>query len=215
MHNLKNFFFSNLAIYKNSLISGLSCDENNDYIPWFSLNAVQFIKNNFNKNWKILEYGSGASTLFFLKNNVSHLISIESNQFWYDFLANKIATIYSSKQKSDHVFIMVNNAINDESYEKLAKNLSKNYGKFDVVIIDSLKRYKCAINSILAIKDDGIIILDDSERDNYNKIFSFLKERGFASIDFPGYAAGGFRIKNTTIFTKNSVLINKAINNNA
>ena len=213
MHNLKNFFFSNLAIYRNSLISGLSSDENNDYIPWFSLNAVKFLKNNFNNNWRILEYGSGASTLFFLKNNISHLISIESNQFWYDFLAHKIAKTYCSKQISDHIFIMVNNAMNDENYEKLAKNLAKSYGKFDVIIIDSLKRYKCAINSVSAIKDDGMIILDDSERDNYDKIFSFLKDRGLTPIDFFGYAAGGFRIKNTTIFTKNPVLINKAINN--
>jgi hypothetical protein len=83
------------------------------------------------------------------------------------------------------------------SYENFPKNSGK---KFDFIIIDSLKRFECAKNAIDALKPDGRIILDDSERKNYKKIFDFFAEKNFTKQDFFGIAPGQIRIKNTTIF---------------
>ena len=88
-------------------------------------------------------------------------------------------------------------------YENFAKNSGQ---KFDFIIIDSLKRFECAKNSLDALKPGGSIILDDSERDNYKKIFQFFAEKNFTQIDFPGVACGQMKEKNTTVFQPKSVV---------
>jgi predicted O-methyltransferase YrrM len=61
--------------------------------------------------------------------------------------------------------------LENDLYQNFAKDCGQ---KFDFIIIDSLKRFQCAKNSISALKPGGTIILDDSERKNYQKIFDFL-----------------------------------------
>ena len=48
-----------------------------------------------------------------------------------------------------------------------------------------------------------MLILDDSQRKGYKKIFDFFEENGFKKQDFVGIAPGQLKLKNTTVFTKN------------
>ena len=91
------------------------------------------------------------------------------------------------------------NAMIDDNYPNFCNNFLE---KFDVIIIDSKKRFPCSVNAIKSLKPNGIIILDDSQRDNYRKIFNFFLENNFKKIDFIGIASGQLSIKNTTIFYK-------------
>ena len=94
-------------------------------------------------------------------------------------------------------------ALDREEYQNFAKNYSqKNHLKFDLLIVDSLKRYECAKNSFEAIKSDGYLILDDSERPNYRKIYDFLQKNNFSYQDFEGIAPAQLRIKKTTFFRR-------------
>jgi predicted O-methyltransferase YrrM len=89
--------------------------------------------------------------------------------------------------------------LENDNYQNFAKNCGQ---KFDFIIIDSLKRFECAKNVIDALKPCGTVILDDSERKNYKKIFEFFAEKNFQKQDFFGIAPGQLRIKNTTFFFK-------------
>ena len=42
-----------------------------------------------------------------------------------------------------------------------------------------MKRHLCCINSLDALKPNGSIILDDSERKNYQKTFDFFAKNNF------------------------------------
>lgn len=76
--------------------------------------------------------------------------------------------------------------------------------KFDFILIDSIQRFSCAQSSISLLNPRGSIILDDSQRDNYKKIFDFFELNGFTKRDFWGIEPGGIKIKNTTFFNQGS-----------
>lgn len=133
--------------------------------PWIHDNVVKFLENNINKDTKILEFGSGYSTIFF-QNYTDNLISIEHNKKWYDkikqSLNNKVTYIlkeidYISKPCLDKKFYDSNN-IN----ELLNFIVPENY--FDIIFVDGIHRVNCVEGTYKYLKKGGILILDDSNR---------------------------------------------------
>jgi hypothetical protein len=193
---IKEQFYKNKASWIKSLDAGISQDENGNFVPWMTYPAIEFLKKNINENSHIFEYGCGASTLFFSKIT-DHLISLETNPKWLKIISEKLP-----KNAKNQIFLN-ENGLTDKNYENFAKNYAKKHNqKFDFLIIDSLKRFNCSKEAIFAIKNSGTIILDDSERKNYQKIFDFFAENGFKKQVFIGIAPGQTRLKNTTIFFK-------------
>lgn len=85
------------------------------------------------------------------------------------------------------------------NYSKFSSNLNK---KFDVIIVDGRDRVNCVKNAIKNLKESGVIVLDDSERESYKEGIDFILSHGFKKIDFCGISPGLFYKKNTTIFYK-------------
>lgn len=188
----KEQFIQNKTSWKKSFAEGFSQDENGSPVPWMTYPAIHFLKRNIRKDHEIFEFGCGASTLFFSQNS-KKVIGVESDPKWFSLTKDLIA-----KTKRENVEVgLMEDALESSSYERCALNSNQ---KFDFIIIDSFKRYLCAINSINSLKKGGAIILDDSERKPYKKIFKFFDEIKFKRQDFVGIAPGQLRLKNTTIF---------------
>lgn len=194
MSQSKLQFNQNKAGWIKSFMEGFSQDGNGDAVPWMTYPAIEFLEKNLNKNQTIFEFGCGASTLFFAKR-VKKVVGLESNQRWLEITQNLLAQASHENVK----ITLMADGLENNAYENFAKNCEE---KFDFIIIDSLKRFECAKNSINALKAGGSIILDDSERSNYKKIFDFFAQNNFSKKDFFGIAPGQIRIKNTTIFYK-------------
>lgn len=192
--SVKKQFLANKESWKKSFIEGFSQDGNGSALPWMSYPAIEFLKNNLTKNHEIFEFGCGASTLFFAKR-VKKITGLETNQQWLTITQG----LLSDQEKEKIEFHLMPDGLQNNAYENFAKNCGK---KFDFIIIDSLKRFESAKNSITALKPNGTIILDDSERLNYKKIFDFFAQNNFQKQDFFGIAPAQLRIKNTTFFTK-------------
>jgi SAM-dependent methyltransferase len=191
---VKEQFEKNKAGWEKSFFYGFSQDENGDAVPWMTYPAIEFLKNNLNKNHEIFEFGCGASTLFF-SGIVKKVVGLETNKRWLGITQKMLA----EKSRNNVVITLMEDGLENDNYQNFAKNCGQ---KFDFIIIDSLKRFECAKNVIDALKPDGILILDDSERKNYKKIFEFFAEKNFQKQDFFGIAPGQLRIKNTTFFFK-------------
>ena len=211
-NNFADLTKNQFNLYKKSWINssrnGFTVDENNNPIPWYTFEAIEFLKINLTKNHTIFEFGCGASTLFFA-SKVKKVISLESNRRWFEIITSSLKNSgdflleknYFSNANCE-IFLM-EDALDREEYQNFAKNYSqKNHLKFDLLIVDSLKRYECAKNSFEAIKSDGYLILDDSERPNYRKIYDFLQKNNFSYQDFEGIAPAQLRIKKTTFFRR-------------
>jgi SAM-dependent methyltransferase len=196
---LKEQFKKNKLGWKKSFIEGFSQDENGAALPWMTYPAIEFLKKNLTKNHQVFEFGCGASTLFFAER-VKEVVGLETDARWAEIVGATLVADRGMAQGHPLQNVKINlmpDGLTNISYENFPKNSGK---KFDFIIIDSLKRFECAKNAIDALKPDGRIILDDSERKNYKKIFDFFAEKNFTKQDFFGIAPGQIRIKNTTIF---------------
>ncbi|MEJ2506834.1 MAG: hypothetical protein P8Y81_11300 [Ignavibacteriaceae bacterium] len=95
---------------------------------------------------------------------------------------------------------------------KLNKNLSVlelgSGKKFDIIIIDSIFRNECLVECLNYLTDQGIIIFDDTERNEYLEGIEFAVKEGFKKLDFSGIAPGIFFRKCTTIFYKENNCFN-------
>jgi len=138
----------------------------NNEIPWFNLDAIKFIKTYIDekKNIRLLEFGSGNSTIYYEKN-VDKLYSVEHNQNWYDNIKKKVnkntnyvikPINYISKPSTDKLFYNVSNL------KDLFNDVSNEF--FDIIIIDGIHRVNSFFGSIDYLKKGGLIVLDDSHR---------------------------------------------------
>lgn len=186
------------AGWEKSFMEGFSQDENGMALPWMTYTFIEHISENLNKDQVIFEFGLGASTLFFAPK-VKKIVVIESNEMWLRIMKMKLA---QANINNVEIIFMEDGFINKD-YEYSAKNYARIYEqKFDFIFIDSLKRFECLKKSIPALKEGGKLVLDDSERKSYKKIFKFFADKGFCKEDFFGIAPGQFYLKNTTIFYK-------------
>ena len=167
-----------------------SINKNKEPIPWWTYSLNDFLLPKLNENLEIFEYGSGNSTLY-LSKKVKYVTSIEHNKEFFNFLKNKIPKNVTLKfQKLDKY---------NGDYSKA---ILKEKQLFDLIIVDGRDRVNCIHNAIHRIKNNGLILLDDSQRENYKKGIDFLIKNGFKHIYFTGVSAGTYKKKSTSIFYK-------------
>jgi len=161
-----------------------SINRDKEPIPWWSYSFNDFFIPKLNNNIIVFEYGSGNSTLF-LEKQVKDIISVEHDSDWYDKMQRRL-------ERAQLVYKNV-----EDSYEQTILQFNRN---FNLIIVDGRKRVKCIKHSISKLSEDGIIILDDSQRDYYKEGIDFLINRGFKHIYFSGVSAGTYKKKYTSIF---------------
>ena len=187
--SLKEFGYLNDVGWFNAFSLGEPVDKKNQPIPWFTYPCIDFLSQRLNKNLSVFEFGSGNSSLFFAKR-VKSISSVEHNKDWF----TKIKTLLPDNSKLTYV--------NSNSSDQYIKPLKMAREKFDVIIIDGIFRNECLFESINHLTEQGIIILDDSERNEYTDGINFVLNASFKRIDFIGIAPGLLYSKSTTIFYK-------------
>jgi len=73
---------------------------------------------------------------------------------------------------------------------------------FDLVIVDGRDRSNCARKSVEALRQGGVILWDDSQREEYLEGQQFLHEQGFKRLDFFGAGPMSAHASCTTLFYK-------------
>jgi hypothetical protein len=167
--------------YLRSLIENKCVDAHGNPIPWYNYPAIeQLSKWNFT-DCDILEYGSGNSTLWWMKRAKS-VTSIENSTEWYE---------YVSKQVTDNCKIVLSSVEMDREDEEQIKDYVEcidELGTFDVIIIDGVNkegvRMQCARRALDHLKRGGILIIDNS--DWLPDTCRMIRDRGFIEIDFSG-----------------------------
>ena len=182
---------------------------NNIKKPWIHDTVIELLEKNIKKNTKLLEFGSGYSTVWF-QNYTDNLISIEHNKLWYDkinpLINNKTRYIlkeinYISKPTIDKTFYKTNNIS-----ELLNFDVPENY--FDIILVDGIHRVNCVEGSYKHLKKGGILILDDSNRidepasdGSYKPIEDLLKDWKHIKCR-TNYQVPGYRGRNTDYWIK-------------
>jgi hypothetical protein len=162
-------------------------DLDNQPIPWLTYSAIHFINQKLKKQFRVFEYGSGNSTIWFA-SKVKHIVSIEHDPGFYSSIYQKI-TLFDNV-----AYELI------ELKDSYSQKIQEYRNEFDIVIIDGRERVQCTKNSISALKQDGIIIFDNSDRTEYNECFDYLVENDFKKIDFKGVGPIGHVEWQTSIF---------------
>jgi hypothetical protein len=156
-----------------------STDANGDPIPWLTYSFLDFLNGRLRKDMTLFEYGSGNSTLYFAKY-LKFVRSIEHNESWY----HKVISYIPIEKGVDGYIDAITAVVQT----------------FDIILIDGRERVSCVKNAIDKLTENGVLILDDSEREAYKEAFSFMQERGFKHLLFSGIAIGAIHDKSTTVF---------------
>lgn len=193
-HLIKAQYQKNKIGWRKSFLDSFAQDDQGLALPWMTYPFIEFIGPQLNCKQQIFEFGCGSSTFYFAKK-VAKVVSLETNAKWCEIMKIKLRELNINNVE----IILMTDGLENSEYENYIKNSAQ---KFNFIIVDSLKRYECVKNSYEFLKPGGALILDDSERKGYKKIFEFMEEKSFVKQDFPGIAPGQFKLKNTTLFQK-------------
>ena len=122
-------------------------------LPWLPKPTIVWLNDFLKKPRTIFEYGSGNSTIYLDKK--ASLVSIEHDERWYK-------KIKPNLKKTEYYLV------HPREYPEFITKYPKNH--FDLIIVDGLQRELCIDISLLHLKKGGYLLLDDSQRERYNKI---------------------------------------------
>jgi len=134
--------------------------------PWLTTGAIEFLETYIDKDKNILEFGAGNSTIWFA-SRTDHIITIEHDPEWYQKIKEKVKTEIRLLPRP---YAYVCDGFPDEH--------------FDFVLVDGRDRVKCIERIHPKIKHGGILMLDNSEREEYQSGLQILKE--WKMTDAPG-----------------------------
>ena len=167
-----------------------------EFVPWYTYPAIEYIRNFDLKNLSVLEYGAGASTIFFANSN-AEVTAIENNKKWYEEFALKLT----------HDNIVVKFAENKEDYI-----YQDNAYSADVIIVDGSYRKSCCefvINLIVNKQANPYwIIIDNS--DWCPEILRNIDEKlSWQRVDFYGFGPINTYTWVTSIYLNPNKIINR------
>jgi len=172
-----------------SFRTGLPVDAAKIPIPWMTYASIGFIDKRINKDMTVFEYSCGNSTLWW-STRVKHLISCEHDKEWYE----KMKRLIPSNVELYQLDLVYSGAY----CHKIAE-----YSRaFDIVVIDGRDRNNCAKNCLGALKEDGVVIWDNSDRESYSEGYAYLLQNGFKRLDFEGMGPVNVYSWCTSVFYK-------------
>lgn len=165
-------------------------------LPWYTYPSIDFLKYRSYENRIILEFGGGQSTLWWA-SNAKHVVTLEGNKEWYEIIKGKmprnVDLCYVSMESREHIGSRVKEMLE-----------TKQYTKYDVIVIDGLYRYDMIEIALSRLAEDGIIVCDDAEGYGFYEGF---KESGLSRVDFFGNAPGVVLPHATSIYFRPSSFV--------
>lgn len=163
-------------------------DADGNPLPWMNYAAIDFLKKRLNADMTLFEWGSGYSTLFFASRMTS-AVSVEYNEHWFNLIKEQVPknveVVYRPLDSGGYV-----------------NEITARAEPFHLIVIDGRERVKCFAACLAHLREDGVILLDDSDRSDYQAAFQLATEQGFRHIDFIGLKPRSHKQHQTTVFYK-------------
>lgn len=168
-------------------MDGQAIDAKGEPVPWYTYPSIAFLDGKVKPELAIFEFGSGNSTLWW-SSRVARVVSLEHDKEWYEKLVPTVPANVELKYTEMEY---------DGDYCRVLTGYKR---EFDCVIIDGRDRVRCALNCLGALKDDGVVIWDDSHRERYQEGCVYFEKQGFRRLDFWGFSPLETQETCTTIF---------------
>ena len=156
-----------------SLEKGRAVNRQLEPIPWITYSAIAFLENRVSPTHRVFEFGAGMSTLWWA-GRCHSVHSVEHDHAWVAQLQSLLPT--NAKVKHQDL----------EYAGQYCRSATAQATPFDIILVDGRDRVNCAIFSINALSDKGVIVWDDTNRQRYQPGLRYLEAKGFKRIDFEG-----------------------------
>ena len=156
-----------------SVETGTPVDRAGDALPWFTYASIYFLNHRIRPEMAVFEYGSGGSTLWWSRR-VRRVVACEHDLAWFKSVQARVPA---------NAELLYRELSPAGAYVRTIQDYDR---QFDIIVIDGRDRVQCAMNSLAALKDDGVLIWDNSDRPRYREGFAFLASQGFKRLDFAG-----------------------------
>lgn len=170
-----------------SFRSSQPVNKEGDAIPWWTYPCIHFLSERLPKDACVLEFGCGHSTVW-MSNRVKEIFSVERHGPWANIVATKV-------QNNANVLLVpsIQSFLNDPGAYMERKKV------FDFIIIDAdiKSRLECANKLESFLNNHGVVLWDDTERNNDHHI---MTEMGFRELCFRGMRPQVIHIGQTSVF---------------
>jgi hypothetical protein len=160
-------------------------DRDGSPVPWLTYPFIDFIRPRLRTEFRVFEYGAGASTIFFAQ----HVMCVSAVEHEVGF-ARDLASKLPANARVLHRAL-------GPGYVAALAELEPNA---DVIVVDGRMRVMCAAAAREQVHDKGVIIIDDCERDEYKPASEDLMSAGFRRLDFWGVSPGFTERRCTSVF---------------
>jgi predicted O-methyltransferase YrrM len=149
--------------------------------PWIPYPAIRRLAVLLRPEWRVLEYGSGASTVW-LATRAQRITSIEHDRRWYKLIC---AALGPSSYSVD--YRLIDSEADGSAYWRLSGGDEQ---AFDLVIVDGIHRAECMRSAVIAVRPGGLIYLDNIDsagRDAYAILSDAVSRVGGTIELFTGF----------------------------
>jgi len=175
-------------------------------LPWMTYNAILYLNDIITSDFNIMETGCGGSTIFFLNKACRNLISIEHDDKWMEILINdKRIRKFSHRWEKFCENLNSSDAKETNRSPYLDRIKKQPKDKYDLVSIDGRLRSDSLIIASTKVKNNGYILLDNSERPQYQAGINHLDNLGWKRIDFTGLCYNFDWESSTSIWQKKQI----------
>jgi len=167
-----------------SILRARSVDSGGDAVPMFTYPAIDFLRSIEPelRSADVLEFGCGQSA---------------------KWLAPRVRSLTGVERFDDFRCVLQREFAGDPRIRFVSSKTPFDVeGPFDIVILDGSPRIKSAHFAPSVLKEDGIIIIDNSDVQSPAEIPEYLHGMGFGRVDFFGHSPTGVRKQGTSVFFK-------------
>jgi hypothetical protein len=184
----------------------------NGPLPWITYPALEFLKAAAQPQWRIFEYGSGNSSLWWSQRS-ARVHSVDHDAEWIERLSSARPPNCDLQRIGENAAIVpvARAAIerflkevaepappDDPQFARNAGLLTSPFhgyasaiaafapGHFDVVVIDGMARNLCTWMAVEYAQPKQFIVFDNSDRREYAPAYEILRSHGYRRVDFWG-----------------------------
>jgi len=161
-------------------------------IPWLTFDAIRFVSQFIQKDWKVFEYGSGHSTIYWLRKGLT-IVAVEDNREWKMYLQNTLSS--TDKNRCELIYA--------ESTDDYINSIEKfNKGEFDLILVDGSYRRECIRKSVDYLKRGGYLVVDNTDWHWFREVPLDGIPAEWKKRVYPGYAPMLGHESETTIWQR-------------
>jgi hypothetical protein len=167
-------------------------------IPWMTWPAIDFLNENIKPGLKVLEWGAGGSTFFFLKKGCN-VTSIENSEEWAELVEKKAC--FMSLERDLNLRFFPAKRQDRKSLHPYIQSVNDG-GPWDVIVVDGIPevRVECIRAAMRNIAHTGIIILDDAYWVEFAEVPVILKN--WKRVKFRGLGPERRGVSQTDMYFK-------------